>query len=95
MDTRVILDKAKENMAELEEEYKKMKGRANLATRDLEIEFKMKMHELRLKLDELNEGLQEQGEAGKKSWKVLAKGFDRAASELKSAFREAWAKFKE
>ena len=34
MDTRVILDKAKENMAELEEDYRKLKSRANLAAID-------------------------------------------------------------
>ena len=95
MDTRVIFDNARENMAELEEDYRKLKSRANLAAIDLEIELKMKMHELRLQLDEMGEEMQKQGEAGKESWSVLAKGFDRAAGELKSAFKDAWAKLKD
>jgi archaellum component FlaC len=95
MNTQDMLQKAKTSMNELEEDYKKLKNRTKLAKTDLEIDYKMKMHELRLKLDELGDQLQQQGESGKESWQVLAQGFERAADELKTASKDAWSKFKD
>lgn len=90
-----MLAKANQAMSELEADYKKIKSKAKLATTDLEIDYKMKIYELRQKLDELGVELQKYGETGKGSWRVLAEGFDKAAGELKKAFKESLAKFKE
>jgi hypothetical protein len=53
----------------------------------------MKMHELRQKWEELGGDLQDYGDAGKEGWQAMVDGFEKAAGELKKAFKNALSKF--
>ena len=95
MDTEKVQEMAKQKLEDLEAEYKHLRERAKLSKTDLKIDYTMKFHELRQKMDDLGIDLRRYRETGMGSWQLLAEGFEKAAKEMGDAFRDAWTKLKQ
>jgi len=81
-------------LKEWNERLDELKGKAEKASADLKAEYDKDIKLLTAKSKELQQQLKEFIATSDDAWKILRKGMEKAAADLKTAFSKARKKFK-
>lgn len=87
-------EKIEGQLKEWGERLDELKGKAEKASTELKADYDKEIKELSAKSKELQKQLKEFIATSDDAWKILRKGMEKAADDLKTAFAKAKKKFK-
>jgi predicted nucleic acid-binding Zn-ribbon protein len=87
------LEKMKQMIDELGKRINKLEEKMNNSAKDFKEKYRPEIEDLKDMKKQLEQNLEELKDPAKEAWGELRIGFDRAAIELNSALKKAFAKF--